>query len=328
MVPTYQILAVDDEKFTLVLLQSCLKDENCTLVTCDNALDALEEIKKRPFDVILLDIMLGAIDGFELRKLIRDVNPKLPIIFLTSLMDDIDSRLISRIADDRYSYYLNKTFKKQQLKDKIEHAVTFYREEQEAAKFYRHLDFELGLAREVQRVLLPPWCSLNGDLLSTYLHEPCFRVSGDVFDIIALEDGRHLVFLGDIVGHGVQAALYMSAIQSYLKVQHNSSSSQALEPHEVLNRLGVFFNNNLRGENHMTCLVAIFDFRRNHLVFQNAGHPGIIRCSRREGRAFEVDAQGRGGFPIGWFPKKRIWPKTMSNAILMTMMFSFCTRTA
>jgi len=304
VVPTYQILAVDDEKFTLVLLQSCLKDENCTLVTCDNALDALEEIKKRPFDVILLDIMLGAIDGFELRKLIRDVNPKLPIIFLTSLMDDIDSRLISRIADDRYSYYLNKTFKKQQLKDKIEHAVTFYREEQEAAKFYRHLDFELGLAREVQRVLLPPWCSLNGDLLSTYLHEPCFRVSGDVFDIIALEDGRHLVFLGDIVGHGVQAALYMSAIQSYLKVQHNSSSSQALEPHEVLNRLGVFFNNNLRGENHMTCLVAIFDFRRNHLVFQNAGHPGIIRCSRREGRAFEVDAQGRGGFPIGWFPKK------------------------
>jgi len=304
VVPTYQILAVDDEKFSLVLLQSCLKDENCTVVTCDNALDALEEIKKRPFDVVLLDIMLGAIDGFELRKLIRDVNPKLPIIFLTSLMDDIDSRLISRIADDRYSYYLNKSFKKQQLKDKIEHAVTIYREEQEAAKFYRHLDLELGLACEVQRVLLPPWCSLNGDLLSSYLYEPCFRVSGDAFDIIGLEDGRHLVFLGDIVGHGVQAALYMSAIQSYLKVQHNSSTSQTLEPHEVLNRLSGFFNNNLRGENHMTCLVAIFDFRRNHLVFQNAGHPGLIRCSRRRGRAFEVDTQGRGGFPIGWFPQK------------------------
>jgi sigma-B regulation protein RsbU (phosphoserine phosphatase) len=304
VVPTYQILAVDDEKFSLVLLQSCLKDENCTLVTCDNALDALEEIKKRQFDVVLLDIMLGAIDGFELRKLIRDVNPKLPIIFLTSLMDDIDSRLISRIADDRYSYYLNKSFKKQQLKDKIEHAVTIYREEQEAAKFYRHLDLELGLACEVQRVLLPLWCTLNGDLLSTYLYEPCFRVSGDAFDIIGLEDGRHLVFLGDIVGHGVQAALYMSAIQSYLKVQHNSSSSQVLEPHMVLNRLSGFFNNNLRGENHMTCIVAIFDFRRNHLVFQNAGHPALIRCSRREGRAFEVDTQGRGGFPIGWFPQK------------------------
>jgi len=138
--------------------------------------------------------------------------------------------------------------------------VTIYREEQEAAKFYRHLDLELGLACEVQRVLLPLWCTLNGDLLSTYLYEPCFRVSGDAFDIIGLEDGRHLVFLGDIVGHGVQAALYMSAIQSYLKVQHNSSSSQVLEPHMVLNRLSGFFNNNLRGENHMTCIVAISTF--------------------------------------------------------------------
>ncbi len=304
MVPTYHILAVDDEKFSLVLLQSCLKDENCVLVTCDNALSALEEVKKRPFDVVLLDIMLGAIDGFELRKLIRDLHPKLPIIFLTSLLDDIDSRLISRIADDRYSYYLNKSFKKQQLKDKIEHAVSIYREEQEAAKFYRHLDLELGLAREVQRVLLPLWCSLHQDLLATYLYEPCFRVSGDTFDIVELEDGRHLVFLGDIVGHGVQAALYMSAIQSYLKVLHNASADGEIEPHVILNRLSGFFNNNLRGENHMTCIVAIFDFRRNRLVYQNAGHPNLIRCSRRQGRAFEVDQQGRGGFPVGWFPQK------------------------
>ena len=141
MEPRYQILAVDDEQFSLVLLRSCLQDENCHLVTCDNALAALEEIKRHEFDVVLLDIMLGAIDGFELRKLIRGLNPKLPIIFLTSLLDDIDSRLINRIADDRYSYYLNKSFKKQQLLAKIEHAVRLYREEQEAVNFYRHHRF-------------------------------------------------------------------------------------------------------------------------------------------------------------------------------------------
>lgn len=309
MVPRYQILAVDDEKFSLMLLHSCLQDENCHLVTCDNALAALEEIKRHEFDVVLLDIMLGAIDGFELRKLIRGLNPKLPIIFLTSLLDDIDSRLINRIADDRFSYYLNKSFKKQQLLEKIEHAVCLYREEQEAVNFYRHLDLELGLAREVQRVLLPLWCSLTDDMLMTYLYEPCFRVSGDTFELISLEDGRQLFFLGDIVGHGVQAALYMSAIQSYLKVLPNVLSARDLAPHVVLNRLQDFYHHNLRGDSHMTCLVAIFDFSRNRLLFQTAGHPGIIRCSRKSRTASLIEEHGRGGFPIGWFPEKAYLPE-------------------
>ena len=299
---TYNVLAVDDEKFSLVIIRSCLKDAMYNVVTCDNATDAIAEFKKGNFDVILLDVMLGAIDGFELRRLIRGYNAKIPIIFLTSLLDDINSSLINQISDDQFSYYLNKSFKKQQLKDKVEQAVKSYRQESEAAKIYAQLDVDLRLAREVQRVLLPIWCSLSEYMLSTYLYEPCFRVSGDSFDIVDLDDGRYLLFIGDIAGHGVQAALYMSAIQSFLKVIRTESPDGSLLPHVVLNRINAFFNNDLKGENYMTCLVAIFDFKNRHLIFQAAGHPSLICLSRKKKTACEVNTDGKGSFPVGWFP--------------------------
>ena len=108
----YKILAVDDEKFNLLLLESCLQSESCDLVTCNDALKAFSEFKKADFDVILLDILMDGIDGFEVRQLIRSRNKKIPIIFLTSLLDDINSTLVNRITADQYSYYLNKSFNK------------------------------------------------------------------------------------------------------------------------------------------------------------------------------------------------------------------------
>lgn len=302
---TYNVLAVDDEKFSLVIIKSCLKDQKYNVVTCDNAPDAIAAFKKGNFDVILLDVMLGAIDGFEMRRLIRGISPHVPIIFLTSLLDDINSTLINQISEDQYSYYLNKSFKKQQLIEKVEHAVKVYRQDNEAEKFYKQLEVDLRLAREVQRVLLPVWCTLKDDMLSTYLYEPCFQVSGDCFDLVDLDNGKYLFFLGDIAGHGVQAALYMSAIQSFLKMIRNESPEQDMLPHMILNRINAFFNSDLKCENYMTCLVAIFDFRKKHVVFQSAGHPSLIRLSSRTKTATEVNSDGKGSFPVGWFPDSK-----------------------
>jgi sigma-B regulation protein RsbU (phosphoserine phosphatase) len=300
---TYKVLAVDDEKFSLVLLESCLRNEHYHLTTCDNALAAVQEFKAQDFDVILLDVMLGSIDGFEVRKLIREYNQKIPIIFLTSLLDDINSSLINRISDDQYSYYLNKSFQKKQLMEKIDHAVRVYREESDAARFYKRLNDDLLLACEVQRVLLPPWCALNQHMLTSYLYEPYFRISGDSLDLLELGSGKYLLFLADIAGHGIQSALYMSAIQSFLKALRLEMMGQAWLPNVILNRINEFFCNELRGGSYMTCLVAVFDFPRGKVVFQSAGHPGLICCSRREQRAYEIEMGDKGGIPVGWFAR-------------------------
>lgn len=296
----YKILAVDDEKFNLLLLESCLQSESCDLVTCNDALKAFSEFKKADFDVILLDILMDGIDGFEVRQLIRSRNKKIPIIFLTSLLDDINSTLVNRITADQYSYYLNKSFNKKTLIEKIEQAVQTYRESAAANGFLQKIESDLALAGEVQRLVLPNWCQINDQLISSFLYEPNFKVSGDIFEFYRIADGRHLVVLGDIAGHGVQAALYMMALQAFLKMLLAEIAPEELQVHQVMNRINEFVRNDLNGESYMTCMVALFDFRRNHLTFHNAGHPGLICCSPSRGEAREISADGRGSIPIGW----------------------------
>lgn len=296
----YKILAVDDEKFNLLLLESCLQSESCDLVTCNDVLKAFSEFKKADFDVILLDILMDGIDGFEVRQLIRSRNKKIPIIFLTSLLDDINSTLVNRITADQYSYYLNKSFNKKTLIEKIEQAVQTYRESAAANGFLQKIESDLALAGEVQRLVLPNWCQINDQLISSFLYEPNFKVSGDIFEFYRIADGRHLVVLGDIAGHGVQAALYMMALQAFLKMLLAEIAPEELQVHQVMNRINEFVRNDLNGESYMTCMVALFDFRRNHLTFHNAGHPGLICCSPSRGEAREISADGRGSIPIGW----------------------------
>ncbi len=296
----YKILAVDDEKFNLLLLQSCLKGTEYSVETCSDALQALTVFKRGDYDVVLLDIVMEGIDGFEARDLIRVRNPKIPIIFLTSLLDDINSTMINRITADKHSYYLNKSFNRATLIAKIEEAVRGYRDETEADQLFRQIDADLALAGEVQRIMMPGWCVSAAGMVYAYLYEPAFRVSGDLFEFFELPDDRALFVVGDIAGHGVQAALYMTALQSFLKATVNELAPGEL-PEGILNRLNDFFFDELNGANYMTCLVALFDFRNNVAEFHNAGHPQMLRCSPGTGEVRSCDPGGSSGsIPIGW----------------------------
>lgn len=304
-----KVLAVDDEKFNLLLLQSCLKNEKYLLKTCSNAIEALNEFKKEDFDVVLLDIIMVGIDGFEVRKLIREINRDIPIIFLTSMVDDINSTLLNRIVDDKCSYYMNKSFNKKTLMKKIDQAVSVYRDHRESNLYYHKLEEDLTLAGDVQNIMLPRWCELWDQMVSSHLYVPRMKVSGDIIETIKIDDNRMLSFIGDIAGHGVQAALYMSAIISFLKVLLLEKENLELAPHVILNRIEKFFRNDLGGKNYMTCIVSIFDFSRNHLSFQSAGHPGIICCSPKTGSAWHIDVGSSGGVPVGLVRQNEFKPE-------------------
>ncbi len=293
-----KVLAVDDEKFNLLLLQSCLKNGNYLVKTCSNALEALDVFKRNKFDVILLDIMMAGIDGFEVRKLVREINRDIPIIFLTSMVDDLNSTLLGRIADDQYSYYMNKSFNKKTLMTKIDQVVASYHEHHAFDRYYRKLEENLTLAGDVQKVMLPQWCIDSDQMEMSYLYLPSMKVSGDMLETVRIDESRLLFFVGDIAGHGVQAALYMSAIQSFLKALLFMGDGVELVPHTILNGIENFFRNDLGSKNYMTCIVAIFDFEHNRLSYQSAGHPGMIRCRANSGEAHVIDTE-RGGLPIG-----------------------------
>ncbi len=90
---------------------------------------------------------------------------------------------------------------------------------------------ELEMARQVQRTLIPdPKVGVEG-LAVALEYEPTLQVGGDVLDIIELGDGRVLFFIGDAMGHGVQAALVMAITKTALQsaVQADPRPARVLE---------------------------------------------------------------------------------------------------
>lgn len=80
-----RILIVDDELEMRILLAACLKHEFLTEQS-ESGLEALEKLDQEAFDLILLDIMMPAMNGFEVLREIREiVNPSIPIVLLTAL---------------------------------------------------------------------------------------------------------------------------------------------------------------------------------------------------------------------------------------------------
>jgi DNA-binding response OmpR family regulator len=98
-----KILVVDDEAEIRELIRDFLVKENFEAVMASNGREALEKLSKpdNDFDLVLLDIMMGEIDGLEVIKILRKTS-SIPVIFLTSKNEEIDKVLGLEIGADDY----------------------------------------------------------------------------------------------------------------------------------------------------------------------------------------------------------------------------------
>ena len=80
----FQILVVDDDRHTRMLLEAILKAENYTVFTADNGVSALEVLDREHVDLVVLDIMMPKMDGYEFTKLLRETNNDPPILMVSA----------------------------------------------------------------------------------------------------------------------------------------------------------------------------------------------------------------------------------------------------
>ncbi|MDF6020118.1 SpoIIE family protein phosphatase [Streptomyces sp. JH34] len=130
---------------------------------------------------------------------------------------------------------------------------------------------EHRIARELQRSLLsePREPDPGIEIASIYL--PAGEgalVGGDWFDAIPLRGGRHLKVMGDVMGHGVEAAVAMSNYRSMLRIMAEDDQP----PHRVLERLDRAVEQSGL-DRAATCLVAVVDRREGVCEVASAGHP-------------------------------------------------------
>ena len=140
------VLVVDDNQQNLELLQAYLDDMDCETIAANDGAEALEIIKQRQPDLILLDVMMPKMSGFEVCRRIKN-NPKtadIPVIMVTALTElgDIERGLDSG-TDDFLSKPINKwelttrvktMLKLKHLSDKLERTLAYLSEIEKQAK--------------------------------------------------------------------------------------------------------------------------------------------------------------------------------------------------
>jgi len=175
------------------------------------------------------------------------------------------------------------------------------RNERQLREAHRRIRRDLDSAAAVQRSLLPKTLPRVHGVHFAWAFEPCETLAGDSFNVFTVDDDHVALYLLDVSGHGVAAALQAVALTRVLASRPwpISALRRILSPAEVTEDLNREFPIDPETWQYFTFLCATLDVRSSELRFTSAGHPGpvYIPCS---GGPATVDAPG---FPIGLFPE-------------------------
>ncbi|MHC4406865.1 MAG: PP2C family protein-serine/threonine phosphatase [Planctomycetota bacterium] len=130
---------------------------------------------------------------------------------------------------------------------------------------------DLRMARHVQRALIPGKEVNATGLDISFEYEPAIQVGGDVLDIVASDRGRVLFFVGDAMGHGVQAALVMSVVKAAL----HSAAQVDPRPASVLGGINKLMAS-LFDDRFVTAACCLVDPGQRNAELAVAGHPGPL----------------------------------------------------
>ena len=272
-----RILIVDDAKTNIDILVEALRGEYKLSVAIDGAA-ALRSVEKSPPDLVLLDIVMPGIDGYEVCRRLRaqESTRELPIMFLSSLEDVRDK---TRGFEAGGNDYLTKPFEVLEVKARVRSLLK--------AKSYTDavreaMARDLRIAREIQMGILPTdlaAATLHSDLDVHAIIEPAQKVGGDLYEVLRASDDRLVVALGDVSGKGIPAALFMAVTVTVLR----TLARHIVDPAEILTRLNdELAERNPRGM-FVTMQCLIFDLAQRRVSFAGAGHHqlAIVSPGRR-----------------------------------------------
>ena len=261
-----RVLIVDDAKANLDILVEGLKADHKLSLALNGEM-ALQAAARTPPDLVLLDIVMPGLDGYEVCRRLREMpeTAEVPIMFLSSL-EEVRNK--TRGFEVGANDYLTKPFEMLEVKARVR-SLLKAKAYSDAVK--EQIASELRVAREIQMGMLPhdfaPMEQAYGVSFGAVL-EPAREVGGDLYGVCAAGPERLVVFLGDVSGKGIPASMFMVRAISLARLL----ARDIAEPERILARL----NDELAADNpsgmFVTFLCAVFEPSSHRLTIANAGH--------------------------------------------------------
>lgn len=276
----------------LVALAAVLDNPQYRLVKAESGEEALWALLREDFAVILLDVMMPGINGFETAELIhdRDRSRYTPIIFITAI--GMSETHVARGYEVGAVDYLFKPLVPEVLRSKVAVFAELFRKTEEIRNQERRLreaerreimanvaeaerrreaervQSELDVAREIQQHLFPRSAPQRPGFDIAGASVPANDAGGDYFDFIAVSEQELDLVVGDVSGHGVGAALLMAATRAYLR----TITSLGCQPSQVLFGVNAALAADITGGKFVTLILLRLDTEAHSFRYCSAGH--------------------------------------------------------
>ncbi len=314
------ILIVDDTPANLQVLAGMLKDRGYKVRPVPSGKLALLAAQRDPPELILLDINMPEMNGYEVCEQLKadDTLKGIPVIFISALTEQLDKVKAFAIGGVDY---ITKPFQMEELHARVETHLKLRRLQIELeatnsrlAKVNDRMSRDLKAAAKIQETFLPREAPRVPGLDFAWIYQPCDELAGDGLNIIPLGDGQVGLYILDVSGHGVASALLSVTLSRLLSPPSDPSSIltrdgdvaagsgdprqtsfEITPPAEVAAHLNRLFPFDSETEQFSTMVYGILNVTTGEFRYVSAGHPGPVHLPfNAEPKILESE-----GFPIG-----------------------------
>jgi sigma-B regulation protein RsbU (phosphoserine phosphatase) len=264
---SYSVLVVDDSSVNRSYLHYILDEDGYRVAEAESGEACLEAIRADRPMLVLLDIVMGGIDGFEtLRRIKADpAIAAIPVIMLTSL-EDQPSKL--RAFELGAVDYIVKSADAAEVKARVRVHVRLAIANGELIRSRSESVSKISAA---QRALLARPTDVPGASFSAY-YRSLAEAGGDFYDVVAVAEDVHFYLIADVAGHDVGTSYITPAVKVLLK----QFATPAYSPEETLSYMNGILGQTVCRETYLTAFALRINRRSLKAVHVSAGHPPMV----------------------------------------------------
>jgi sigma-B regulation protein RsbU (phosphoserine phosphatase) len=296
------VLIIDDEPSTQLILQRALQSQGYDVVIAGDGLEGLEMAAAVHPALIICDWIMPRMDGLNVcRRIKADPDLSAAFFILLTARNAVEDRV--RGLDNGADDFLSKPVEINELQARVRAGLRLQRVNQDLQTQKRILELELVEAAQYVRSLLPePFKSKTIQIDSRFI--PSRQLGGDCFDYYWLDPDYLVIYLLDVSGHGLGAALPSISVLNLLRSQ-SMDGVNFYQPNHVLSALNEAFQMDNQNDKYFTMWYGVYNQAKRQLVYSSAGHPPAVLLCNSTQTEQQVKRLKTSSLPVGMLPDVR-----------------------
>ncbi|GJL62244.1 MAG: transcriptional regulator [Nitrospirales bacterium] len=329
------ILLIEHRPSNVERLQECFSAFGFDLIVTQNSDTALQQCEQMHPDIILLDLMIPGMSGFEVCRQLKgqDSTKDIPVIFMKTQddtvspakgfsvgavdyvtkplqLEEILARVTAHLKIRNLQTQLEETIEtlQQEIHERQRAEETAQLALQQTQQANERMRQDLAAAARVQQALLPDTAPNIPGAAFAWTYRPCAELGGDSLNVFSLNDHQVGMYVLDVTGHGVPASLLSVTLSRvliprsdpsclFVRSDPRTSLTTLTSPAEVATRLNHMFPMRTGVHQYFTLLYGILNTQDGTFRYVCAGHPPPIVHTKSQ---YPIICEAR-SLPIGLF---------------------------